>query len=163
MHRGQRGVKGPVRGPIEGVVITPLSRITDERGAVFHMLRCDDPQFDRFGEIYFSMVYPGAVKGWHVHLRMTLNYAAVKGMVKLVLFDERKGSRTRGHLMEVFIGDDRYARVTVPPGVWNGFKGLGDEPAIVANCATHPHDPQEILRRPPTDRRIGYDWARRDG
>src|SRR6202022_518836 len=60
---------------ISGLVVTPLRRIPDERGAVLHMLRDDSPMFERFGEIYFSTVYPGAIKGWHLHREMTLNYA----------------------------------------------------------------------------------------
>ncbi len=148
---------------IHGVSVRPLRKIPDERGAVMHMLRADDPHFDRFGEIYFSMVYPGVVKGWHVHRRMTLNYAVVSGMVKLVLYDDRPESATRGELMELFVGDLNYALVTVPPGVWNGFKGVGVGPAIVANCATHAHDPAEIERLDPSTPTIPYRWDIRHG
>jgi dTDP-4-dehydrorhamnose 3,5-epimerase len=147
---------------IKGVLVHPLRRIPDERGAIMHMLRKDDPHFEKFGEIYFSMVHPGVVKGWHLHKRMTLNYAVVAGMIKLVLYDGRKGSPTRGKLMEIFMGDHNYCLVRVPAGVWNGFKGVGDAPAIVANCATLPHDPREILRIPPHGKRIPYDWGLKD-
>lgn len=143
---------------IDGVAVRPLRRIPDERGTILHMLRADDPHFDRFGEIYFSRVYPGVVKGWHRHRRMTLNYAVVAGMIKLVLYDDRPQSPTRHELMELFIGDEQYALVTVPPLVWNGFKGLGAVPAIVANCATEPHDPAEIERLDPASSRIPYQW-----
>jgi dTDP-4-dehydrorhamnose 3,5-epimerase len=148
---------------IHDVVITPLRRIPDERGAVFHMLREDDPAFDRFGEIYFSLVYPGAIKGWHLHRRMTLNYAVPAGMVKLVLHDDRHGSPTRGVTQELHVGELNYVRVTIPPYVWNGFKGEGEVPALVANCATVPHDPDEIERLDPFTDRIPYDWALRHG
>ena len=79
---------------IEGVQVIPLRRIPDERGTVMHMLRRTDPHFIEFGEIYFSSVYQGVVKGWHRHREMTLNYACVDGRVKLVLFDDRDGSFT---------------------------------------------------------------------
>lgn len=148
---------------IDGVAVRPLRRIPDERGAVMHMLRVDEPHFETFGEIYFSMVYPGVVKGWHLHHRMTLNYAVVTGMIKLVLYDERPGSATRGRLMEVFVGEHNYALVTVPPGIWNGFKGIGPSAAIVANCATLPHDPDEIERLDPHSGRIPYRWDLKDG
>lgn len=94
---------------------------------------------------------------------MTLNYAVVTGMIKLVLYDDRADSPTSGTLQEVFTGEDNYALVTVPPGVWNGFKGVGGKPTIVANCATHPHDSEEIVRIPPSTDRIPYRWDRRDG
>ena len=147
---------------IDGVAVRPLQRIPDERGTVMHMLRADDPHFDRFGEIYFSQVYPGVVKGWHLHRRMTLNYAVVTGMIKLVLYDDRPQSPTRDELTELFVGDEQYALVTVPPFVWNGFKGIGTVPAIVANCATEPHDPAEIERLDPASPRIPYRWDVRD-
>lgn len=144
---------------IEGVRVEPLKRIPDERGTVMHMLRKTDPYFIEFGEIYFSTVYPGAIKGWHLHERMTLNYVCVFGRIKLVLYDDREGVKTRGELMEVFLGPDHYALVQIPPYVWNGFKGMGDQVAIVANCATHPHDPSQTKRLDPFDSRIPYDWA----
>jgi dTDP-4-dehydrorhamnose 3,5-epimerase len=148
---------------IDGIVITPLRQIPDERGKIMHMMRSDDPQFERFGEIYFSMVYPGAIKAWHLHTKMTLNYAVVAGMVKLVLYDPRSSSPTKGEVQEIFLGEQNYARVKIPPGIYNGFKGIGAIPAIVANCSTIPHDPAEIQRLDPFSKDIPYDWDLRHG
>ena len=148
---------------IDGVIITPLRQFVDERGKVMHMLRADSDVFQSFGEIYFSTVNPGAIKGWHVHRRMVLNYAVPVGQIKFVLYDDRAGSPTNGQVQEIFMGPDAYALVTVPPLVWNGFKGIGTEPALVANCATIPHDPDEIDRRDPFDPAIPYDWSLRHG
>jgi len=144
---------------IEGVLVIPLRQIPDERGKIMHMLRADDPHFEKFGEIYFSVVYPGVIKGWHLHKKLTLNYAVVSGMIKLVLYDQREDSPTRGELMELFVGDDNYVLVRVPPGVVNGFKGIGMTPAVVANCATEPHDPSEMIRIDPFSNNIPYDWS----
>ena len=135
-----------------------LKQIPDERGKIMHMFRVDEVHFEQFGEIYFSVVYPGVVKGWHLHKKMTLNYAVVSGMIKLVLYDDRPDSPTNGELMELFIGESNYSRVTIPPGVWNGFKGLGIVPAIVANLASIPHDPAEIIRIDPSSDLIPYNW-----
>jgi dTDP-4-dehydrorhamnose 3,5-epimerase len=143
---------------IDGVRITPLRQICDERGKVMHMVRSDAPEFAGFGEIYFSAVYPGAIKGWHIHTRMTLNYAVPHGHIKFVLYDAREGSKTRGEVQEIFLGPDNYQLVTVPPLVWNGFKGIGLQTALVANCASIPHDPTEIDRLDPFDPTIPYDW-----
>lgn len=148
---------------IEGVAIRPLKQIQDERGKVMHMLKRDDPWFEKFGEIYFSVVYPGVIKGWHLHKVMTLNYAVVSGIIKLVLYDDREGSPSRGQVQEIFTGQDNYALVTIPPNVWNGFKGIGTAPAIVANCATIPHDPAEIVRLDPFTKSIPYDWNLKHG
>lgn len=144
---------------IEGVKITHLKQILDERGKVMHMMRCDAEDFQGFGEIYFSCVHPGAIKGWHIHKEMVLNYAVPHGHIKFVLYDDRPGSSTRGELQELFLGTDNYCLVTVPPMVWNGFKGIGAEMAIVANCASIPHSTGEIERMDPFDPSIPYDWA----
>jgi len=137
---------------IDGVEVFPLRQIPDERGKVMHMLRADDQHFQGFGEIYFSTVNPAAIKGWHIHSKMTLNYACIAGQVKLVLYDGREGSPTHGTLQELFIGDSNYVLVRIPPMVWNGVKGLGQQPAIIANCASHPMTPRRsrgsILSRP---------------
>ena len=148
---------------IDGVKIKPLKKICDERGMVMHMLRCDDPEFEKFGEIYFSCIYPGVVKGWHIHKKMTLNYAVIKGMIKLVLYDDRLKSPTKGELMDIHMGDDNYVLATIPPQVWNGFKGIGTEMAIVANCATQPYNPDEISRLDPIKNKIPYNWNIKHG
>ena len=143
---------------IEGVILTPLKQMFDERGKVMHMLREDSSIFSGFGEIYFSCTYPGAIKAWHLHKKMTLNYAVIFGEIKCVLFDDRPNSKTRGCIDEYFLSPENYFLLTVPPLVWNGWKGLGEHSAIVANCASIPHDTNEIERKPATDPSIPYDW-----
>lgn len=144
---------------IADIKIHPLRRIPDERGTILHMLRADAPHYEQFGEIYFSTIYPGVIKGWHIHTKMTLNYAVIVGNIKLVLYDDRNTSPTRGEVQEIFMGEENYCLVTVPPLIWNGFKGIGTTKAMVANCATIPHDPEEIERRDPFDPSIPYDWS----
>jgi|TARA_B110000263_G_C15195000_1_gene457877 dTDP-4-dehydrorhamnose 3,5-epimerase len=144
---------------IDGVIINSLKQIPDERGKVMHMLRDDSEGFVGFGEIYFSCVYPEAIKGWHIHKKMTLNYAVPQGAIKFVLYDDRSESPTKGEVQEFFLGPENYYLVTVPPMIWNGFKGIGTATAIVANCASIAHDPDEIDRRDPFDPYIPYDWS----
>ena len=148
---------------IDGVVVKPLRRIPDERGFIMHMLRSDDPDFEKFGEIYFSTIFPGVVKAWHLHKEMVLNYSVIAGMVKLVLYDDRDGSPTKGELQELFIGRENYQLVKIPPYVWNGFKGIGTEMAILANCASLAHDPNEIVRMAPDDPQFPYHWEVKHG
>lgn len=143
---------------IDGVSVRPLRQIPDERGKVMHMLRKTDPHFIEFGEVYFSTVFPGVVKGWHLHKKMTINYAVPFGRIKLVLYDPREKSPTKGEVQELFLGQENYSLVSVPPGVWNGFKGCGATEAIVCNCASIVHDPEEMERLDPTQNNIPYDW-----
>ncbi|PIW30992.1 MAG: dTDP-4-dehydrorhamnose 3,5-epimerase [Rhodospirillales bacterium CG15_BIG_FIL_POST_REV_8_21_14_020_66_15] len=149
---------------IHGVVVTPLSIIRDGRGAVMHMLRADAPHFTAFGEIYFTTVDPGAVKAWKRHREMTLNLCCVVGTVRLALFDDRDGSATRGAVQEIVLSPDvvaAYCLVTVPPGIWTGFACAGDTPALMANCASLPHDPTEADGLPAETGRIPYHWPAR--
>ncbi len=143
---------------IKDVVIKPLRKISDERGCIMHLLKNTDDEYEKFGEIYFSTVYPQAIKGWHLHKVMTLNYAVVKGNIKLVLFDKRKNSPTKGEIQEIFMGDKNYCLVKIPPGIANGFKGIGIEEAIIANCATEPHTADEIVRIDTFAKEIPYKW-----
>jgi dTDP-4-dehydrorhamnose 3,5-epimerase len=146
---------------IHGVEIAALRRIPDERGCIYHMLRNDAPHFTAFGEIYFSSIYAGAVKGWHLHKEMTLHYAVPMGMIKLVLFDDRPSSPTKGEVQEIFLGDQNYALVRIPPLVWNGFKGISAV-SLVANCSDMPHSPDEIDRLDPHENHVPYDWTQKD-
>jgi dTDP-4-dehydrorhamnose 3,5-epimerase len=144
---------------INGVVIAPLKRIPDDRGAVLHILKAAELDGRPFGEVYCSTVYPGVVKGWHLHKRVTLNYVVIRGMIKFVLFDAREESPSRGELQEISMGDRNYVRVTVPPGIWNGFQGLGSDEAFVVNVTDLPHDPTEIIRADPCSGEIPYAWG----
>ena len=148
---------------ISGVVVTPLRQFCDERGKVMKMISREDSVFREFGEVYFSVAYPGVIKGWHIHKRMTINYAVPSGHIKFVLYDDRQQSPTRGLIQELFLGPDNYCLVTVPPLVWNGFKCVDTESSIVANCSTIPHDPREADKRDPFDGSIPYDWTLKHG
>lgn len=147
---------------IEGVLAVPLKKIPDERGMIMHMLKCTDAHFEKFGEIYFSTAYPGVIKGWHEHTKQTQFYAVIDGMIKLVLYDNRPKSKTYKKLMEIFTGEDNYQLVRIPPGVINGYKSIGIKTAIVANCATLPHQPDEMLRYDPHGETVPYKWQRVD-
>lgn len=143
---------------IDGVIVTPLKQIFDERGKVMHMMRSDSEVFSSFGEIYFSCIHPNVVKAWHLHKEMTLNYAVISGQIKFVLYDDRSFSPTFGITQELFLSPENYFLVTVPPLIWNGFKAVGSVTAIVANCATLPHNAAEIERKSIFDNSIPYDW-----
>ena len=144
---------------IAGLAISPLREIADERGAVLHMLRSDSEDFVGFGEIYFSEVRPGVIKGWKLHEVQTQTFAVPTGRMQLVFFDDRESSPTRGAVVVVELGrPDHYRRVSVPPGLWYAFGCLGDSPALLANCANLPHDPAESRSLALDHPSIPYRW-----
>jgi|TARA_B110000037_G_C17116984_1_gene504192 dTDP-4-dehydrorhamnose 3,5-epimerase len=143
---------------IDGVQITRLRKIPDERGGIYHMLKESDPHFIKFGEIYFSIAYPGVVKGWHEHTKQTQNYAVIDGMIKLVLFDNRKDSKTFNKVHELFIGEENYSLITIPTGIIMGYKCIGTKKSILANCSTLTHDPNEMINYDPLGNKVPYKW-----
>ena len=143
---------------IDGLLKTPLKQIEDTRGKVMHVLKSTDMHFVSFGEAYFSWIYPKAIKAWSKHLRMKMNYAVPVGSIKIVIFDDREHSSTKGTIAEYIIGEYDYSLLTIPHGVWYGFKAIGSESALILNCATITHDPEEIVRLDFDDKRIPYIW-----
>ena len=143
---------------IEGIKITKLKQIVDERGKVMHMLRNDSKVFESFGEIYFSTINHKSIKAWHLHKESTLNYVCIKGEVKLVLFDDRDNSSSKNSFQELVLSPKNYFLVTIPPNIWNGFKGIDTSESIIANCLTLPHDEREMVRKNPFDKSINYEW-----
>ena len=150
---------------IDGVVVKPLKVIADERGYLMEMMRADDPFFQRFGQSYVSVAYPGVVKGWHFHKVQTDHFVIVKGMMKVVLYDQREGSPTKGLINEFFMGEKNPILVTIPPGVVHGMKGIGTEPAMLVNVPTemYKYDQPDEYRMDPHTKDIPYDWDRKDG
>jgi len=143
---------------IEGLEIFTLKRIEDERGAVMHMLRSDDKCFESFGEVYFSLVKAGVVKAWKRHKKMTQFFAVPFGEIKLVVYDSRSKSFTYQKVQEILIGGKSYNLVRVPKMVWYGFKAINDKDALLANCATLPHDPDESEVLHNNSDKIPYNW-----
>jgi dTDP-4-dehydrorhamnose 3,5-epimerase len=125
---------------IEGVWTKPLSVHPDERGRLMEILRADDEGFRTFGQVYMTTTYPGVIKAWHLHKVQDDNFCCVRGMVKLVLYDGREDSPTKGTVTEHFIGDHNPLLVRVPPGVHHGWKCISTDEAIVVNIPTEPYN-----------------------
>ena len=150
---------------IEGVQVKPLRVIPDERGRLMEILRCDDKIFGKFGQVYMTTCYPGVVKGWHYHKKQMDHFVCVNGMIKLVLYDSRKKSKTYGQVNEFFLGIHNPILVQVPTWVYHGFKGVSEEEAVIINIPTEPyhHAKPDEYRVPPHSKEIPYDWSRKDG
>ena len=149
---------------IEGVKVTTLKVIPDERGRLMEMLRSDESDFMKFGQVYLTTAHPGAVKGWHYHKKQYDNMVVVSGMMKIVLCDQRTDSPTRGEINEIFAGVHNPVRVRIPPGVCHGFKCISAEEALVVNVPTevYRYDDPDEFRIDPHSKDIPYDWSRKD-
>ncbi|HPP05824.1 MAG TPA: dTDP-4-dehydrorhamnose 3,5-epimerase family protein [Syntrophorhabdaceae bacterium] len=150
---------------IKDVWVKQLRLIPDERGRLMEILRCDDEGFIKFGQVYMTTTYPHVVKAWHYHKLQDDFIVCVKGMLKLVLYDEREDSPTKGEINEFFIGDYRPLLVKVPKMVWHGWKCISEEEALVINIPTEPYNREtpDEYRQDPHVNNIPYNWERKDG
>ena len=150
---------------IEGVKLKDLKVMPDERGMLMEMFRSDDPDFQSFGQVYMTVVYPGVVKGWHFHRVQTDHFVCVSGMAKVALYDDREGSPTRGETNDFTIGYQRQRMIIIPPGVYHGFTAVGTEAASIINVPTelYNYDEPDEFRKPFDDPEIGYDWGPTSG
>lgn len=150
---------------IQGVEIKKLRVIPDERGLVMEILRADDSFFQKFGQVYLSMIYPGVIKGWHYHKIQTDHFAIIKGMAKVVLYDQRPNSTTYKEINEFFLGEQNPCLLVIPPLVVHGMKGIGTEPAYLINCPTetYNYEQPDEYRIDPFDPQIPYEWNLKHG
>jgi dTDP-4-dehydrorhamnose 3,5-epimerase len=150
---------------IDGVIVKDLKVIADERGRLMEILRRDDPFFEKFGQAYLTSAYPGVVKAWHYHKIQVDHFCVVKGMMKVVLYDSREGSKTKGLINEFIMGEHNPILVRVPAGVYHGFKCISENEAFVVNLPTetYKYDEPDEYRIHPHENDIPYDWSRKDG
>ena len=145
---------------IQGVVCKKLNVFPDERGHLMEIMRCDDELFEKFGQVYITTTYPGVIKAGHYHTLQDDNIVAVKGMLKLVLFDDRDDSSTKGEINEFFIGEHNPSLIHVPKHVYHGWKCISENEAMVVNTVTEPYNykkPDEHRLDFDSDQ-VPYDW-----
>ena len=158
------GGKGTRLGLETKTIPKPMAKI-DNEPIILHIIN----YYKKFGynDFILALGYKGAlikkffekkINAWHLHKEATLNYACVYGKVKLVLFYERKKSKTFGRYQELFLSLQNYSLITIPPNIWNGFIGLNKEHSIIANCLDLPHNEKEMVRLEIDDERFSYKW-----
>lgn len=150
---------------ISGVQVKPLRLIPDERGFLMEMLRCDWPEFTKFAQAYVTACYPGIIKAWHYHKKQWDHFVCVYGMAKVVLYDPRPDSHTKGYVNEFHIGQLNPILLKIPSLVYHGFTAEGGQPALIINFPTelYNYSQPDEYRLPYNDPSIPYDWSVRHG
>lgn len=148
---------------IKGVLVKPLKYICDGRGRLMEIFRRDDPFFQQFGQVYLTTAYPGVVKAWHYHRIQTDHFAVLSGMARIVLYDYRENSSTKGKVQEYISGDYNPLLIRIPPMVIHGFQALGTTETLLLNCPSEPYNREkpDEYRLPADDARIPYRWQER--
>ena len=138
---------------IENIIVTKLDQIEVDGGNVMHAMKSTDPGFINFGEAYFSKIGYNKIKAWKRHKKMTLNLVVPYGKIEFVFIENIKEHPHR--ILTITLGQDNYQRITVPPYIWMGFKGL-DKDSFLLNISDIPHDPNEVERLELEE--INYSW-----
>lgn len=141
---------------IKGVSVTPLKIIHYHQGDIYHAMKSSEDSFKKFGEAYFSTVRKDCIKGWRKHHEMILNLVVPVGSIRFVIFDDREGSETRGRFFDITLSKDNYCRLTVAPGLWMAFQGIGDTVNLLLNIASIEHNSEEVTKASLEE--IKYEW-----
>ncbi|CAM2825261.1 dTDP-4-dehydrorhamnose 3,5-epimerase family protein [Vibrio neptunius] len=144
-------------GFLEGVCVEPLRIIKHDKGDILHALKENDSVYSGFGEVYFSTVHHGEVKGWKKHTTMNMNLVVPEGEVRIVVYDDRESSSTRGQFLVAQLSRNNYSRVTVQAGLWVAFQGVSRTTNLLMNFADIKHDPSESISMPLDS--IQFDWS----
>jgi|TARA_B100001540_G_C15204321_1_gene372230 dTDP-4-dehydrorhamnose 3,5-epimerase and related enzymes len=142
---------------IEDLISTDLEIIKNRHGDVYHGMKETDPGFTRFGEAYFSSIKHNSVKAWKKHLEMTMNFIVPLGKIGVVIFDDRHNSKTNGVFNSYILSPDNYIRLTIPPRLWVGFKGLSNTDSFLLNLADITHNPNEVVNKDINE--IEFNWS----
>jgi dTDP-4-dehydrorhamnose 3,5-epimerase len=150
---------------IAGVSVREVRHVPRDHGVITEIFR---PEWDPTGKpvihIYQSRLFAGALGAWSCHERTTDRLFVSQGHVKIVLYDARDGSNTKGVVMELHAGDVNPCLVVVPPGICHGMQCLGSGDALVLNCPTeaYSYNDPDHYRLPYDTAEIPYAWKVRD-
>jgi dTDP-4-dehydrorhamnose 3,5-epimerase len=154
-----------IQQPIDGVFVREVLHVPRDHGVITEVFR---PQWDPTGlpivHIYQSRLFPAAIGAWSCHAKTVDRLFVNQGHLKIVMYDGREDSPTRGRIMELHAGDARPAFVVIPIGVWHGLQNLGGSDALVLNCPSRPYDydDPDHYRLPFDSPEIPYSWRRQD-
>ena len=141
---------------IEGVLLTPLKQIYNQKGNILHAIKKSEPAFLDFGEVYFTMVKQNEIKGWNKHKEATINLVVPIGKVFFVIYDDRDSSNSKSNFFKIELSDSNYQRLTIPPNLWVSFKGIGSNSNMIMNLSTMEHDQDELVKKEISE--VDYDW-----
>jgi dTDP-4-dehydrorhamnose 3,5-epimerase len=147
---------------IHGVIVKKLKIIPDERGRLMEIMRCDEPFFQKFGQVYMTTAKPGVVKAWHYHKKQDDHFTCISGKMRLALYDSRPNSPTRGEVNDFVVSLEDPMLIIIPKEVYHGFKCVSDVEAVVINTPTEAYDPKnpDEFRLDAFENDIPYDWRK---
>jgi dTDP-4-dehydrorhamnose 3,5-epimerase len=144
---------------IDGVITRRVVVQSDERGSVSEIF---NPAWGFTSEpivyVYETTIHPRQKKAWIVHREQDDRLFFNQGAAKVVLYDARVGSPTKGLVSELFVGAANQTLLRIPAGVFHGVVNVGPDPVRFINLPTRPyrHDNPDKLRLPADSEAIPY-------
>ena len=153
---------------IDGVKIKELKVFKDkpdleqkvEPGVFMEVLRDDDKMLKKFGQSNFTIAYQDTIKAFHWHKYQDDLWFLATGKAAIVLYDQRKNSKTKGKTQVIYGGVNDYKLVLIPVGVVHGYKVLSDDPCLLFYYVTKAYNREnpDEERIDPFDKTINFDW-----
>jgi dTDP-4-dehydrorhamnose 3,5-epimerase len=118
---------------IEGVLMHKMRNVMKDNGYLTEIFREEWEEGAEIKHIFQETLNPGEITAWHCHQNTTDRLFASLGSLKIVLYDARKESSTRGLLNVFRVGTAHPHLIVVPPGIWHGVMNIGPEISLIVN------------------------------
>ena len=129
-----------LRSLIDGVALHEMPNILTRNGVTTEVVR---PEWAVGSLPIVHMIHvalrPRAISAWHCHHLQTDRIFVTDGTLRIVLFDDREGSPTRGKVDVLLLGRLRPGTLLIPPFVWHGIENLEHRTAGFINFFDRPY------------------------
>ena len=152
--------------PIDGVTYRLTRPVSHHHGHLTEILREDWGVTDApLVQVTLTTTFPGRVRAWGLHANTTDRLFAASGSLCIVCYDGRRMSGTFGAVNEFMLGGRNQGLVVIPPGVYHGWKNVGDDEAAIVSMPSQLYDYDAPDRwelawdSPEAQRIIPYQWT----
>ena len=120
----------------------PLKVVKNNSGDIIKYIEKKNPNFKKFGEVYFSQIKKGYVKGWNLHKKTCCLITVPFGSVNFV-FKDYKMKKSK----QLLINDKNPCLLVIPPKIWFKF-WTKKKYSIIVNLIDRSHNPKETKKFP---------------
>jgi dTDP-4-dehydrorhamnose 3,5-epimerase len=147
---------------IDGVAVHEVLHVPKSQGYLTEVFRADWLHGTNVtvDQVFQVVLEAGGISAWHAHERTIDRIFVNRGMMRLVLYDAREESPTRGLVNELRFGTVRPALVIIPPRVWHGIQNLASAESSVLNLVdrAYAYDDPDHWRVPVNSPQIPFSF-----
>ncbi len=144
---------------IDGVRVREVRSVITANGVTTEICRSDWNIVDGVvKQTIFVSLRGNAISAWHQHRGRWDYLFVVGGHLRVVLYDPRAESPTRGQVDIFHLSPQRPQLLAVPPSVWHGVQNLASEHSSFVNLFNelYDYDDPDEWRLPPDSDEIPY-------